>query len=126
VSPYRSHPARACPRCRVPLERRRAGTLRAEACAACRGMWLPRGSLDEFLVASEADLDLVGSADRGELRREPTFLAHPLTCPRCARPMKREQMSSAGLIVDLCAAHGMWFDSGELRALLAWLRAGGA
>ncbi len=31
----------------------------------------------------------------------------------------------SGVIIDICARHGMWFDLHELEELLGWLRAGG-
>lgn len=31
----------------------------------------------------------------------------------------------SGVIVDICAKHGVWFDLHELEEVLAWLRSGG-
>lgn len=47
-------------------------------------------------------------------------------CPRCDEPMSRRAFAvetgaaegAAPVIVDVCAAHGTWFDAGELRAAL--------
>lgn len=30
-----------------------------------------------------------------------------------------------GATVDVCRAHGLWFDAGELERILTWVRAGG-
>jgi len=122
-SPYRSLPPGGCPRCRTPLQPRSAGTVWFELCAPCRGMWLPNGSVTGFLVASEAELETALLADIGRLRPEPMVLVYPLACPRCTRPMRREPLARAGVTIDLCRAHGMWFDAGELRAFVAALRA---
>ena len=121
-SPYRELPLRACPRCLAPLEPRSAGALSFEMCAPCRGMWLPHASVTDFLVASETELERASQVDLGRLRPEPLVLVYPLACPHCARPMKREPLARAGVTVDLCVAHGMWFDAGELRAFLSALR----
>ncbi len=41
----------------------------------------------------------------------------PLECPRCRTPMTRGAFSrSSAVVVDVCPAHGTWFDAGELRA----------
>jgi Zn-finger nucleic acid-binding protein len=125
MAPYRSPPLRACPRCRNSLARRTAGKARVDVCGPCRGFWLAHSSITEFLVASDADLDSAGLADAGTIRPEPQLLFHPRSCPRCSRPMKREALARAGVTVDLCAAHGMWFDAGELRAFITALRARG-
>lgn len=93
-------------------------------CAPCRGMWLPHGSVTEFLVASDAELERASRVDGGDVRPEPMVLVYPLSCPRCGREMKREPLARAKVIIDLCAAHGMWFDTGELRAFVGALRAG--
>lgn len=123
MSPYRSLPTRACPHCRMPLERRLAGSARVDVCLPCRGMWLAHESITEFLVASEEELARAGLADTGTLRPEPVMLVHPRVCPRCSRAMTREVLSRARVTVDLCTAHGMWFDAGELRAFIEALRA---
>ena len=38
---------------------------------------------------------------------------------------RRNYAHRSGVIVDTCHEHGMWFDSGELHALLQWIRRGG-
>jgi hypothetical protein len=86
-------------------------------------MWLAHEAVTGFLLATDQELDRVGLADGGLVRPEPAMLVHPLPCPRCAHPMKREPLARAGVTVDLCRAHGMWFDAGELRAFLRALRA---
>ncbi|HTE51714.1 MAG TPA: zf-TFIIB domain-containing protein [Kofleriaceae bacterium] len=121
-SPYRATPQLGCPRCRAFLDQRSAGQLRVLGCAPCRGMWLAHESVTRFLVASDEELETVSLADTGTFRPEPTMLVHPRLCPRCVRPMKRESLSRARVTVDLCPAHGMWFDAGELRAFVAALR----
>jgi Zn-finger nucleic acid-binding protein len=30
----------------------------------------------------------------------------------------------SGVIVDICSAHGVWFDDGELARILGWIREG--
>jgi Zn-finger nucleic acid-binding protein len=121
-SPYRAPLLRACPRCRAQLEPRSVGAVSFAMCAPCRGMWLPHASVTGFLVASESELERASQVDLGRVRPEPIVLVHPLACPRCARPMKREPLARAQVTIDLCTAHGMWFDAGELRAFVSALR----
>lgn len=43
-------------------------------------------------------------------------------CPRCDRAMDKVLAGvSARLLLDRCAAHGLWFDHGELGALMRQL-----
>jgi Zn-finger nucleic acid-binding protein len=43
-----------------------------------------------------------------------------LACPRCKEPMTRRTFArESTIVVDVCSAHGTWFDAGELRAAAA-------
>ena len=38
---------------------------------------------------------------------------------------RKLQGQRSGVVVDSCREHGLWLDSGELRQLMEWSRAGG-
>ena len=47
-------------------------------------------------------------------------------CPVCERLMQRRNWGlRSGVLVDVCAAHGVWFDADELARILGWVRDGG-
>jgi Zn-finger nucleic acid-binding protein len=49
-----------------------------------------------------------------------------LPCPACNARMNRTMFGrSSGVIVDVCKAHGTWFDARELTASLAFVERGG-
>src|SRR6185295_6075766 len=49
-----------------------------------------------------------------------------LKCPRCAKIMNRMNYAhSSGIIIDMCRAHGIWFDRDELRRIIEFIQAGG-
>jgi Zn-finger nucleic acid-binding protein len=51
---------------------------------------------------------------------------HYLPCPVCRSFMSRKNYAtSSGVIIDLCAAHGVWLDASELHTILSFIRAGG-
>ena len=52
----------------------------------------------------------------------PTPRTEPLRCPICSQPMTLEQIHR--VTVDVCAAHGMWFDRRELALLERRIEAG--
>lgn len=51
---------------------------------------------------------------------------HYARCPTCSQPMSRMNFGTrSGIVVDVCRAHGTWFDRGELDAVLDFVREGG-
>ncbi|HYH46951.1 MAG TPA: zf-TFIIB domain-containing protein [Thermoanaerobaculia bacterium] len=47
-------------------------------------------------------------------------------CAVCGALMNRRNYGRrSGVILDICAEHGIWFDSDELQRLLRWIREGG-
>lgn len=47
-------------------------------------------------------------------------------CSVCEQRMNRKNFGGAsGVIIDVCARHGTWFDAGELPQVLAFVRSGG-
>ena len=47
-------------------------------------------------------------------------------CPECGKLMHRRNYGrKSGVILDTCAAHGIWFDLGELDRVLGWVHGGG-
>jgi Zn-finger nucleic acid-binding protein len=47
-------------------------------------------------------------------------------CAVCGALMNRQNYGrKSGVILDVCRAHGIWFDAGELPRVLAWIRDGG-
>lgn len=51
---------------------------------------------------------------------------HYLTCPVCKKSMNRRAFGRiSGVVVDVCKQDGVWFDPGELSAVLAFISRGG-
>lgn len=49
-----------------------------------------------------------------------------LNCPVCQKVMNRQQFGRmSGVIVDTCKQHGVWFDGGELHAVVQFVTRGG-
>lgn len=46
----------------------------------------------------------------------------PLSCPVCSQPMVTE--THQGVQLDVCSAHGSWFDLGEVSSLIQRIRSG--
>src|SRR5258708_7629999 len=51
---------------------------------------------------------------------------HYLPCPTCKTFMNRQNFGHvSGVIVDVCKGHGVWFDRGELQAVMTFIDTGG-
>jgi Zn-finger nucleic acid-binding protein len=103
--------------------------LSVSECHRCAGVWL--GSEVFRLLeerAREREIDWSpsrpGSKTGVVSRADPD---RPLyrKCPVCTKLMHRSNYGRrSGVIVDLCASHGIWFDQGELARILEWIRDG--
>lgn len=114
----------ACSRCHQAFARFRGARGSLYDCDACGGQFVEHALLSDLLEQH----DLYGSAAP---RRPKRFMLQPgplayLACPVCRTPMNRKNFGrSSGVIIDICSAHGTWFDSGELPHVLAFVESGG-
>jgi len=87
-----------------------AGAASRWACEQCGSALVSEAALTEMLAemapADERTLDARLLAATSPSRR----------CPRCAAMMSSFILHDT--LVDRCAAHGVWFDPGELKAVL--------
>ncbi len=116
-----------CSDCQLPLEAitEAAGSLLN--CKKCGGQFVEHSLLRSLLEQHE----LTGQAfpdapyhkppPKAELER-----VHYRPCSVCQQMMNRKNFGGAsGVIVDVCARHGTWFDAGELPQVLAFVKSGG-
>lgn len=105
-----------CPTCDTPLTPIATADLRLDTCAACGGVWFDRGELESHLASADSRGDVpvgVAPPPRGPAYRR---------CPSCTQPMTpRNWERYSGVVVDVCNAHGVWVDSGELTRLYLWM-----
>ena len=116
-----------CPRCMKPLEASGgAGAwedARLHECPRCGGMFVPREALADMLSRAELNGPMP-DVPRGAM----TALdeVRYLPCPLCHTAMNRTNFGKlSGVIVDVCRAHGTWFDAGELTRVIAFAANGG-
>ncbi len=97
-------------------------------CRRCAGLWLGR---EVFKLLEERALDreaswvaAPGPGEAGPQSRSAALVYRP--CIECGKLMNRRNYGrKSGVILDVCAAHGIWFDHGELDRVLRWIREGG-
>ena len=119
---------RACPRCEGPLRGENLGGVSLIECTACAGVWLTPTVFESVLSTTEAAA--AGGPSATDAAPDATLYVEDevryLPCIGCGELMTRKRIGGPeGATVDLCRAHGLWFDTGELERILAWVRAGG-
>lgn len=110
-----------CPVCEEPLivvERER---VELDHCPWCRGLWFDTGELELLAERFEGVPGTETSALQPVASDEQTR-----ACPRCSARMEKVRAGEAPeVLLDRCPrGHGLWFDHGELGALLGQLGGG--
>lgn len=105
-----------CPACTAPLVAFEAEGVEIDHCPACKGTWLDAGELDQIaLLAGVPAQGLLAAGLHGPAAGS----AAARRCPRCGSTLRLVPVGAA-LRLDGCPrGDGLWFDRGELLALLA-------
>lgn len=116
-----------CPACTKPLGTTRVGDLGVRECQACGGLWLDRAVFEQLGASRERQGAVLGALPTPEA---PPVLGLDAVqyrrCPQCHQFMNRMNYAKrSGVVLDVCKAHGLWFDQDELRRVLAFIASGG-
>jgi len=104
------------------------GNFPLHECTKCFGLWVDIATLEHVwrdaeqhsLPPSQPQLN-TGMNPPGGIPR-----VKYLPCPRCRQLMNRKNFAQrSGIIVDVCAEHGTWFDANELHHIVQFIRNGG-
>lgn len=119
---------RQCPRCDQALGGRLVGDVVVDECVACHGLWLDHVAVQRIVTdRQQARADSL----LGALPATLTYAAQPASkmyvkCPVCRVVMNRRLFAAgSGVIVDICKAHGAFFDTGELPRIIEFVMQGG-
>lgn len=114
-----------CPRCqdgRLDAFESTDGIL--HDCRRCGGQFVSHPVLQQLVARYQAS-----SAPFNQRLRQQNPLLDKITylpCPNCRELMLRRNFGRiSGIVVDVCARHGTWFDVGELPRILAFVTQGG-
>ncbi|MGV6857523.1 MAG: zf-TFIIB domain-containing protein [bacterium] len=117
-----------CPRCAETLQGHDVEGGRIERCPGCGGVWLDHDLLDIIIARAREVPDvstLLGKLP-GAVKEVDTRAVKYLPCPECNTLMHRRNFGMrSGVIVDVCTAHGIWFDEDELAAAISFVKSGG-
>jgi Zn-finger nucleic acid-binding protein len=93
-------------------------------CGRCAGQFVEHPALLELFESRAALADIVPkrAARSNPLGQKVRYLP----CAVCSELMNRKNFGGeSGIIVDVCAQHGIWFQRGELGAVLSFVAQGG-
>jgi Zn-finger nucleic acid-binding protein len=115
-----------CPRCQLAMESIVLGTTHLHECPKCEGIWADTESLQKICADREQQAAVLGTASSLPANNNPLETVRYIPCPICNKLMNRVAFAHcSGVVVDVCKAHGTWFDKDELRRIVEFIRAGG-
>jgi len=86
------------------------------ACQSCHGIFVGARAWCTLVARPE-----LAHAIAARLSARPTpgsELVRMLRCPACSKEMERGRFgASSNIVIDVCVAHGIWLDSGEVVAV---------
>jgi len=116
-----------CPRCKTPMALVEVGKMALAECGTCKGVWVDADAFDRLCGDREAQAAVIHGVT---LTPTPTpstaekFSYRP--CPRCGKMMNRVNFAKySGVVLDVCRAHGTYFDRDELHRVVTFIQAGG-
>jgi Zn-finger nucleic acid-binding protein len=107
----------SCPRCKAALFATTVHEVTLLGCGLCGGIFLDNDG--STYVTRRADPEIARLADRAATHgagRPLDERGEHLCCPVCAATMSRARVG--GIDLDVCVAHGTWFDRGELHRVI--------
>lgn len=117
---------RPCPRCQVGMKTVTIGTTSLLECCACEGIWVGVDALQQICAEREKQAAVLGMPASPDETVELEKHIRYMPCPVCRNLMNRVNFAHCShVIVDVCKAHGTWFDKDELRRTVEFIRAGG-
>ncbi len=101
---------RLCPVCSVALFAAEKDGYRIDACGSCGGSWMSHAHARMMIDGgAKAPIELARMTESILPRAATTSERR---CPDCQQPLEREVIAEVS--IDVCDAHGTWFDPREL------------
>lgn len=115
-----------CPRCQAGMETVVIGNTNLQECSKCEGIWAETESLQKICADREQQAAVLGIPRSLPVDTNSLENVRYIPCPVCNTLMNRVAFAHcSGVVVDVCKAHGTWFDKDELRRIVEFIRAGG-
>ncbi len=104
-----------CPVCKESMVILELSEVEIDYCTGCNGIWLDSGELELLLEDAEERAKLLTTLSTDLVHKE-----KPYQCPICNKKMEKVYIGeNKNVLIDRCIkGHGLWFDKGELKAVL--------
>jgi Zn-finger nucleic acid-binding protein len=113
-----------CSICHIAMSAFDCGPGALHDCARCGAQFVEHAALRDLLERHDS-FDIPIARPSAAVGRPPGPVRY-LACPVCHAMMNRNNFGAgSGVVVDVCAKHGTWFDPGELPHVLAFVESGG-
>jgi Zn-finger nucleic acid-binding protein len=117
-----------CPGCKAEMRAVRVGSTSFYECPSCAGSWLTADAFSQLCTSREDRGAMAALVSAGMTRGVQSVggAVRYVSCPICKKTMNRQNFGRrSGVIIDVCKGHGVWFDTGELQSVLAFVDSGG-
>jgi Zn-finger nucleic acid-binding protein len=102
------------------------GTISLLECSRCEGIWVGVDALQQICAEREKQAAVLGMPAPPDGTVELEKQIRYIPCPVCHQLMNRLNFAHCShVIVNVCKAHGTWFDKDELRRTVEFIRGGG-
>jgi Zn-finger nucleic acid-binding protein len=105
---------RECPDCGVHLFAAKKEGFRVDACGQCGGAWLASAMLTRA-VEERTIVPAMLSEMASKHAPAPRPNSPGRKCPDCQDALEARHVEKARVAIDVCGAHGAWFDADEMR-----------
>jgi Zn-finger nucleic acid-binding protein len=127
--------AGSCPDCRLELAAHAFGAVGYAECPRCAGLFLRREAFEAVTKDADTRARVRLAEPAATPKAAPAAAKAPgaalppvryRPCPSCRKLMNRTNYGGgSGIVLDACRDPGLWFDRGELTAVVDFLEKGG-
>jgi Zn-finger nucleic acid-binding protein len=118
--------ANLCADCQLPMVALAGSAGTVLDCQRCGGQFVEHALLRSLIEERESAAEALPEAPYRRQSKASFERVHYRPCAVCQQMMNRKNFGGAsGVIVDVCAKHGTWFDAGELPQVLQFVQTGG-
>ncbi len=109
-----------CPVCKKDALVVEYQNIELDYCPVCRGVWFDAGEIETLIeTAGLGQNQYLQDLSNAPEARVPEKKHR---CPICLKKMTKQYADAEKkIIVDVCRGHGIWFDGGEVNALIKTL-----
>lgn len=105
------------------MQARHVSDVLVDDCGQCGGLFIDHVVIQRLVTERRPERAAAMLAALHSSESAPASRKASYRCPRCGATMARKlSETGAGIIIDVCRSHGVFFEQGELAALLRFLQ----